>query len=116
MKRFIKLAAQGDILVEAVDSIPANVVPGKIASGKFIVAHSETGHHHVIDRVRAEVYEVADDQFCAYIRTLGDGAEIVHERDFDTHETLFLEPNQTYRIWRQVEPSDADDGWRSAAD
>jgi hypothetical protein len=95
-------------------SIPANVKPGIIENGKFIIAHSETGHHHVIDAPRAEVYEAADDSFVAYIKTLGDGAEITHERSFDTHETISLEPNSFYEVRRQREY--VPQGFRKAAD
>lgn len=106
--------AQGDILIVPVDSIPANVKPGNAEDGKFIIAHSETGHHHVIEKSRAEVFEAADDAFIAYIKTMGDGAEITHERPFDTHETVALEPNKTYRVHRQREY--VPEGFRKAAD
>lgn len=95
--------AQGDILIIPIDAIPANVKPGNLEGNAYIVAHSETGHHHVIDCARAEVYEAADNTFIAYIRTLGAGAEIQHKRDFDTHETIALEPNKTYEVRRQRE-------------
>lgn len=106
--------AQGDMLIIPVSKIPTNVKPAEAVNGEYIVAHSETGHHHVIDRKKAEVYEVADDTFITYIRTLGDGAEIKHKRDFHTHETLRLEPNSTYEIRRQREY--VAKGFRRAAD
>lgn len=114
MKTFKKMAAQGDILIIAVESIPADAKPAVAENGKFIIAHSETGHHHVIEKTRAEVYEAADDAFIAYIRTLGDGAEIKHLRDHDTHETIALEPNKTYQVRRQREY--VPEGFRKAQD
>ena len=106
--------AQGDILVIPITVIPTAVKPAVAEGVHYIVAHSETGHNHVIDRARAEVYEAADDAFIAYVRTLGDGAEITHQRDFDTHETIALAPNQTYEIRRQREY--VPEGFRRAAD
>ena len=106
--------AQGDILIIPVDSIPANVKPGNLDGSRYIIAHSETGHHHCIDRAKAEVYEAADNNFIAYIRTLGDGAEIKHLRDHDTHETVALEPNKTYQVCRQREY--IAEGFRAAQD
>lgn len=106
--------AQGDILIIPIKAIPAGAKPAKATGGHFVVAHSETGHHHVIEKARAEVYEAADDSFIAYIRTLGDGAEIEHKRDFDTHETVGLEPNSTYEVRRQREY--VPDGFRAAQD
>lgn len=110
----LRPGAQGDILIIPIDAIPPGAKMAKPEGQKFIIAHSETGHHHVIDRARAEVYEAADDEFVAYIRTLGDGAEITHERPFDTHETVALEPNSTYEVRRQREY--VAEGFRKAAD
>lgn len=106
--------AQGDILIIPIDAIPTNVKPGNLEGNAYIVAHSETGHHHVIDRKRAEVYEAADDNFVAYVLTLDAGAEIKHTRDFDTHETIALEPNKSYEVRRQREY--IAEGFRKAQD
>lgn len=109
-----KPIAQGDILIIPVAAIPAGARLAKADGGHYIVAHSETGHHHVTEKRRAEVYEAADDAFIAYVKTLGDGAEIVHKRDFHTHETIGLAPNQTYEIRRQREY--VPEGFRRAQD
>ena len=106
--------AQGDLLIIPISSIPANAKPAQPDGNHYIVAHSETGHHHVIDRARAEVFEAADDAFIAYVRTLGGGAEVEHKRDFHTHETIGLEPNKTYQIRRQREY--VPEGFRRAQD
>lgn len=106
--------AQGDILIIPVTAIPDSAKPAKAENGNYIVAHSETGHHHVVEATRAQVYEAADDTFVAYIRSLGNGAEIIHQRTFDTHETIALEPNKTYEIRRQREY--VPEGFRRAAD
>lgn len=106
--------AQGDILIIPNVTIPSNAKAAEIENGHYIIAHSETGHHHVIDRKRAEVYEAADDSFIAYIRTMDDGADITHKRDFDTHETINLAPNQNYQVRRQREW--VPEGFRKAAD
>lgn len=109
-----KPIAQGDMLIIPIKDIPKTVKPS-VASGEyFVLAHSETGHHHVIDRKRVEVYEAADDAFVSYIRMLGKDAEIVHKRDFDTHESIMLTPGQNYEIRRQREY--VAEGFRRAAD
>lgn len=106
--------AQGDILIIPIKAIPKTAKAAVAENGHFIIAHSETGHHHVIEKSRAEVYEAADDAFVAYIRALGDGAEIEHKRPFDTHETIALSPNQSYEVRRQREY--VPEGFRKAAD
>lgn len=106
--------AQGDIIIIPIAAIPANAKPAKADGGVYVVAHSETGHHHVIEKARAEVYEAADDAFIAYVRAMGDGADIIHKRDFHTHETISLSPNQNYEIRRQREY--VPEGFRRAQD
>lgn len=106
--------AQGDLLIIPIAAIPANVKAASLHGKYFILAHSESGHHHVIERAKAEVYEAADNAFIAYIRTLGDDADITHQRDFDTHETYRLEPNKTYQVRRQREY--VAEGFRAAQD
>lgn len=106
--------AQGDMLIIPIKTIPANA-RAAIAEGQhFILAHSESGHHHVIDRKKVEVYEAADDAFISYIHTLGDDAEIIHKRDFHTHESLLLKAGQNYEVRRQREY--VAEGFRRAAD
>lgn len=114
MKTFKKMAAQGDVLFIKIDSIPATAKLAKPVNGHWVVTHSETGHDHVIDLPKAEIYEAADDEFIGYIKTLGDGAEIKHLRSHDTHETIGLEPNSFYEIRRQREYTPQ--GFRVAAD
>ena len=103
--------AQGDLLFIPVDEIPAGLTAVEPSDGVFIVGHSETGHHHVIEATRAEVFEPADDEFTAWVRSLG--AKVEHKRSFDTHETLYL-PEGNYQIRRQREY--VPEGYRRAAD
>jgi hypothetical protein len=106
--------AQGDMLIIPTKAIPVSAKAAKVTGNHFILAHSETGHHHVIERAKAEVYEAADDAFVAYIHALGDGAEITHQRSFDTHEPLMLSPGQNYEVRRQREH--IPEGFRAAQD
>ena len=48
MKTFDKQAAQGDLLITKIDKLPAKVKKAESDGGKFILAHSETGHHHTV--------------------------------------------------------------------
>lgn len=114
MTKHNRAIAQGDILIIPVNAVPEGVRPAVAVDGHYIVAHSETGHHHVIEATRAEVFEAADDAFCLWVKTLGGGAEIVHKRDFDTHAPAVLEPNRVYQIRRQREY--VPEGFRRAAD
>lgn len=107
-----KPMAQGDMLIIPIKTIPATARAATTEGAHYILAHSETGHNHVIERAKAEVYEAADDTFIAYVRTLAP-AEITHQRDFDTHEPLLLTEG-CYEIRRQREYMP--EGFRAAQD
>lgn len=106
--------AQGDILIIPINSIPEHAKAAKPVNDEFIVAHSETGHNHVIERKQADVFEDVKNKFVAYVQTHNLGADLFHKRDFHTHETINLAPNRTYEIRRQREHSP--DGFRAATD
>lgn len=114
MKTFQNCAAQGDLLIRRIDVLPNDVRQIKPEVGKFILAHSETGHHHsILERPGVE-YFGTDDPLVAYLRVI-DSVEVVleHERQFDTHESLLIKGG-TYEIRRQREYTP--EGWRRVAD
>lgn len=112
-----KPVAQGELLIIPCDSIPSTAKKVSPSNGQLIVGHSETGHHHVIDvmeRPVAEMYEPAGDEFTAFIKTCGDGADLKHLRPFDTHETVHLASDKMFKIKRQRVATP--DGWKRAED
>lgn len=114
MKTVKDQAAQGDLLIRRIERLPENVRPEKPNNRHFIVAHSETSHHHVVDAKPGVEYFVTDDPLVAYLRVV-DQTEttLEHLRSFDTHES-FLIPGGTYEIRRQREYTP--EGWRRVAD
>lgn len=64
---------------------------------QFIVAHSETGHHHVIE---AEAPFTVDEKEML-VELFGDAA-IVHRKSFDAHKTLPLKKG-VYKRYEAVE-------------
>lgn len=117
VKTFKNQAAQGDLLIRRIDAVPANAVPMKPESGQFIVAHSETGHHHVIaERPGVQVF-TTDDPLVSYLQVIEateqTEALLEHLRGFDTHETIAIPPGR-YELRRQREYTP--EGWRRVAD
>ena len=111
MKTFTgNYVAQGDLNIFRVDSIPEGLSEAKPENGKHVLAHSETGHHHVVEGNAVRVYEV--DEFSAYL-DVEKPSNVVHLRGFDRHETVSL-PAGKYRIARQREYTP--EGFRRAAD
>lgn len=100
---------QGDIMLTRATEIPTAAKAAK----DNVVAHSETGHHHVAER--AKVFAMPDGQ-TLYMRAIGKSITVKHLRPHDTHETLKLlgEPGSIWKIQRQREY--VPDGWRQVAD
>ena len=77
-----------------------------------IVAHSETGHHHIVAESAAQMLIDETNAFIAYL-AVAEPTELRHLRPFDTHEPLLLEPGN-YEVRRQREY--VPEGWRRAQD
>lgn len=106
MKTFKKVAAQGEISIRRITKLPASVEAVSLESGKHIIGHSETGHHHVLDRP-AKVFRATNAP--AGMRILyaivDEPNSLVHERDFDTHESVALLPGiYEFRCGRELDP------------
>ena len=116
MKTFTRMAAQGDFIIIRVNEIPANVVPMATRGNQIVVAHSETGHDHVMLAERVDAFVPAGldakDVFELYLN-VKEPTEINHLRSFDTHETLLVPPGN-YQVRRQREY--VPEGFRRAAD
>lgn len=114
MNTFTKAAAQGDCFLVVVDAIPADAVPVAAESGDFIVAHSETGHHHIVkERPEVRMFQDAKDPLTAYLEILSIDVMLEHKRSFDTHASIKL-PAGRIMVRRQREYTP--EGFRRAQD
>lgn len=116
MRTFTKMAAQGDFIIMRINDIPANVERIEPENGVYVVAHSETGHNHVMEMDRVEAFKPAGvkevDLYQMFLNVEA-STEINHLRSFDTHETLLVPPGK-YEIRRQREY--VAEGFRRAQD
>jgi hypothetical protein len=117
MRTFKKQAAQGDVLLRKVEALPLGVKIAPSEKGYFIVAHSETGHNHVIAERAHVKYYTSTDPMVSYLEVVEatDAAEVVleHLRSFDTHEALKI-PAGIFEVRRQREYTP--EGWRRVED
>ncbi len=117
MKTFNNQAAQGDLLIRRIDKLPDGAKPVKSESGHHIVAHSETGHNHVITERPNVTLFTTGDPMVSYLQVIEatDATETLleHLRSYDTHETIKI-PVGTFEIRRQREH--APEGWRRVED
>lgn len=112
MKTFKTMAAQGDCLIRKIDKLPDNVELAKANGEHYTVAHSETGHNHVIDRNKAQLLIDKTNEFIAYLDVKED-TPIEHQRSYDTHESIMI-PKGLYEVRRQREYTP--EGYRKAQD
>jgi len=113
MISFVKNAAQGEIRVRRIGDLPKdrNLPEGFTViapeNGKYIIGHSETGHHHVIDADGATVgvMEKPPAGMRILYAILENPLALEHLRPYDTHETLTNIPGvYEFRITREFDP------------
>lgn len=113
MKSFCLLAAQGEITVRRIGDVPHKIElpPGFSAmqpdGDRYIIGHSETGHHHVIDAAGAMVgvMDKPPEGMRILHMILENPLCIEHLRDHDTHETITSDPGvYEVRIGREYDP------------
>lgn len=107
MKKFQKVAAQGEITIIRILSANCVGKPLALEHGKFIIGHSETGHHHVLERTNGATVTVIDrapEGMKILHAILTEPNKLVHERGHDTHETIDLPPGEyEFRIAREFD-------------
>lgn len=99
--------AQGDILIRKIDALPKDAIKLEPENGNYIVAHSETGHHHAVKAIpQVSFYQNANDNNIAYlvVENAPEDIELRHMRSFDTHESYGFRDG-VYQIHRQIEGS-----------
>jgi hypothetical protein len=112
MKMIEKIGAQGDVLFVRVERVPEGLAEVPDACGKHVVGHSETGHDHYVSAAESKLFR-GQEPFTCFLQVAGHGCEVVHNRSFDTHESLFLPPGQ-YLVRQQREYTP--EGWRKVQD
>lgn len=105
----MKLYRQGDILLQAIDTLPANLVHVPSKDGKLVLAEGEvTGHAHTIADTGCALFTVPHDAQsetdgfgeATYLTVRRANSLLVHEE----HSTLII-PKGFYRVIRQREYS-----------
>ena len=114
MNEFMIQAAQGDLYISRIEALPATARPVAPVDGRYVVAHSETGHHHVIKAQGCEYFTDEEDATTAYLRVI-EASEVVlkHLRSTDTHAPIKV-LGGIYRIRRAREWTP--EGFRISAD
>lgn len=112
MRTFDKCAAQGDIYFTRIDKLPSDAVKVEPEKGLVIVAHSETGHSHVMDAKSVTMYQLPD-SIMDCLLVVENPTALEHLREHDTHEPILFEKG-VYHVRRQREH--VPEGWRRVED
>jgi hypothetical protein len=111
MKTFKRVAAQGEITIVRVGDVPTrkklNGDALVLENGRYVIGHSETGHHHVLDRADGVTVSVVDtSEGMRILRAILENPTVLeHQRPYDTHEPLLLAPGEyEFRIGREYDP------------
>lgn len=109
-----KAIPQGDVYLIPIKAVPAEAKPVEAENGAYIITHSETGHHHVIEK-RHDIRQFSGmDMFRGFLEIAGDKpAELVHLRDHHTHAPQVVAPG-AWLIQRQA--AYTPQGWEQARD
>ena len=104
--------AQGDVMIVPIKAVPSGAEIEEAENGRYIITHSETGHHHVIaERPGVRVFKGMD-TLTGFL-SLSEEALLEHLRSYDTHAPIALPPGD-YIIKRQRQFGP--EGWQRAAD
>lgn len=93
-----KAIRHGEVVLTPVTEVPKGKTSKQTS---FIVGHSETGHHHVLQGTEFEVTEISKNEL--YIRLFQPG-KLVHQKQVDKHKTLPVSPGM-YKISYKTEYS-----------
>ncbi len=113
---FKNMAAQGDLMLRRIAEVPEGFEPVKAdTDGGVIVAHSETGHHHVLLSAKdvAVMGNPREPGRMIAVVNNPEGATLEHRRAWDTHAPIVIPPG-FFELRRQRE--ETPEGWRRVTD
>jgi hypothetical protein len=107
MKTFSKSAAQGEVNIRKIKTMPEGLSPVTPENGAFIIGHSESGNTHVIDEGGVTVMERTKDvpQGMRVLYAIVERPTELRQNAAVPHETIKLEPGVfCFRISREYNP------------
>ncbi len=101
MKTFKNICAQGDIYISKIAELPKGAIEVVPENGRHIVTHSETGHHHVMEREGVTMHRLPDSIMDCFL-VVEKPTTLKHLRPHDTHEPIKFEKG-IFHVRRQRE-------------
>lgn len=88
----------GENALQPIDEMPKGATEKHTS---FIVGHSETGHHHVLETVKGQEFDILVKDGEIYF-TNSYEAKVVHKKTHGIHETVTVAPG-IYKVNRKTE-------------
>jgi len=98
MKQHNKPIRHGEVMLVPVDELPTTTA---VNHKTYIIGHSETGHHHVLES-KTGFDAFLDEATQALYLELSEPAQLVHKKQVDAHKTLVV-PAGRYRVVHKTE-------------
>lgn len=97
--------AQGEVYARRIDALPEGLSPVAPEDGVVIVAHSEQGHHHVLDAAHVDVLERTDSEGMRILYAIVREPTSLRQTAASPHEEMPLEPGiYEMRLSREYDP------------
>jgi len=100
MRIFKKTSAQGEVNIMLVPTIPHGLAAFEPEGDFYIIGHSESGNHHVLEREKVDMF--VGEKTGAGMQTLyalvKEPARVRQLRDNDPHEVIALNKGDMIRI------------------
>ena len=100
MRKFNKTAAQGEVNITLVDSLPEGLSSITTDDTHHIIGHSESGNHHVLERSAVDMYDGGKTPAGMQIlyALVKNPTEVKQLRDSSPHDTIGLNQGDIIRI------------------
>jgi hypothetical protein len=120
MKTIKNSARQGELYIDRVPNLPNSAKKILPIKGVYIVAHSESGHHHVIEEAPSVNLYSTDDPMVSYLEVIESTEEtealLRHLKSGTERHDDIRFTGGIYELRNQSEADSTPEGWRRAAD
>ena len=100
MRKFKTHAAQGEVNLTLVNSMPENLKAFAAEKDHYIIGHSESGNHHVLERKAVDMFDGGKTPAGMQIlyAIVKEPTEVKQLRDSTPHDTIALDKGDIVRI------------------
>jgi len=105
MRNFKKTAAQGEVNIKLIEKLPVGLSLFDADGEFYIIGHSESGNHHVLERECVDVFvgEKTTAGMQVLYAIVKEPTKVRQLRDGSPHETIDLDAGDILRITPSID-------------